>query len=314
MRPRMTPAAIEIESLTHCYGRRTALDNVSFRVDPGHTLALLGPNGGGKTTLFRILATLLQPTRGRACVCGHDVAADAPAVRRSIGVTFQSPSLDPKLTVRENLRLHGNLYGLRGTTLARRIHELAAAFGLADRAAERCQTLSGGLRRRVELAKALLHDPRVLLLDEPSTGLDPTARRELLQLLARLSDRGVTVFLTTHLMEEAENCRRVAVIDRGRLVAFDAPDALRAAVGGDVVVFETDAPQDLARHLGPPAVVEDGAVRVEHPAGHALAASVIDSFAGRVRAVHVRRPTLGDAFHRLTGHGLDDEPPPEHGP
>ncbi|MGH9788764.1 MAG: ABC transporter ATP-binding protein, partial [Candidatus Acidiferrales bacterium] len=201
--------AIEIENLSHAYGERVALRDVAFSVGRGELFGLLGPNGGGKTTLFKILATLLLPRGGHARVFGDDVAANPMAVRRRLGVVFQSSSLDPKLTVTENLRHQGHLYGLRGARLQARMEELLKRLGIADRRDERAEKLSGGLRRRVEIAKGLLHQPEVLLLDEPSTGLDAGARRDLRLYLRQLCDQdGVTVFLTTHFMDEAESCDR----------------------------------------------------------------------------------------------------------
>ncbi len=301
----MSPSAIEVDHLSHRYGSRVALNDVTLNVPAGKVAALLGPNGGGKTTLFKILATLMRPSDGTARLCGHDVRTAAGAVRRCIGVTFQSPSLDLKLTVRENLKVNGHLYGLRGAALRERIDALLAEFRIADRARDFCEVLSGGLRRRVEIAKALMHAPAVLLLDEPSTGLDPAARCELSELFRRLAAGGVTVFLTTHLMEEAEPCDAVAIIDAGRLVAMDAPEVLCRSIGGDVITFETDAPQELARHIGSGAVVAGGTVRVEHEAGHRFAAETIESWQGRIQAVHVGRPTLADVFMQATGRSLE---------
>ncbi|MGH7893527.1 MAG: ABC transporter ATP-binding protein, partial [Candidatus Binatia bacterium] len=233
----MNPRVIEVEGLRKRYGDREALSGLTFDVGRGELFALLGPNGGGKSTLFRILATILPPSEGTARVAGFDVRTAPQEVRRHIGVVFQHASVDGKLTVEENLRHQGHLYGLRGRDLAGRIAGLLERFGLTERRRELVERLSGGLARRAELAKGLLPRPSVLLLDEPSTGLDPGARRDLLQYLRRLRDEdGMTVVITTHYLEEAERCDRVGVIDRGRLVALDAPAALTAAVGGDVVV------------------------------------------------------------------------------
>ena len=213
----MNDAAVEVEDLRRSYGSREALAGLSFDVRRGELFALLGPNGGGKSTLFKILTTLLPPSAGTARVCGHDVRTAQREVRRHIGVVFQHPSVDGKLTIEENLRHHGHLYGLSGAPLKARITELLDRFGLVDRKDELVERLSGGLARRAELAKGLLPRPTVLLLDEPSTGLDPGARRDLLQYLRRLrDDDGMTVVLTTHYLEEAERCDRVGVIDRGR--------------------------------------------------------------------------------------------------
>src|SRR5579872_6958724 len=202
-------AVISVQNLVHKYENRTALNGVSFDVRAAELFGLLGPNGSGKTTLFRILSTLMIPTGGRAIVMGCDAAQDPASLRRQIGVVFQAQSVDPKLTAYENLWHQGHLYGLRGPSLKKRIGEILARVGLSDRAKERVETFSGGMQRRIELAKGLLHHPAVLLLDEPTTGLDPGARRDLWQYLQILRDEEhVSVLVTTHLMEEAERCDR----------------------------------------------------------------------------------------------------------
>jgi ABC-2 type transport system ATP-binding protein len=225
-------SALTTNRLTHRYGDRVALDQVCLRVNAREIFGLLVPNGGGKTTLFRILSTLVRPTAGSASILGLDLARDTGAIRRRLGVVFQAPSLDKKLTVRENLAHQGHLYGLSGKSLGERIDHLLLEFNLCDRTRDLVETLSGGLQRRVEIAKCLLHRPEILLLDEPSTGLDPGARIDLWQTLYPLRDQqDVTVLLTTHLMEEAERCDRVAIIDRGKIVAEGAPEELRSAIG-----------------------------------------------------------------------------------
>ncbi|MFQ5663578.1 MAG: ABC transporter ATP-binding protein, partial [Terriglobia bacterium] len=230
----MSPTpAIEVDQLTHAYGARTALQEVTCTVPPGEIFGLLGPNGSGKTTLFRILATLLSPTGGRARIFGDDVTQHPLAVRRRIGVVFQSPSLDGKLTAAENLRHQGHLYGLHGKELRHQVDEMLARINLADRRDERVEKLSGGLRRRLEIAKGLLHRPQLMLLDEPSAGLDAGARRDLRVYLRQLRDlHGVTVFLTTHLMDEAESSDRLGILDPGRLVGLGSPEALKKKIGG----------------------------------------------------------------------------------
>lgn len=305
----MKGAAIDIQNISHSYGERRALHEVCFDVQPAETFALLGPNGGGKTTLLRILTTLMKPTSGTALILGDDVASDPQAVRRHIGVTFQSPSLDAKLTVRENLICHGHLYGMRGGSLRRRVDEVLGWLNVFDRVSDFVSVLSGGLQRRVEIAKSLLHEPKVLMLDEPGTGLDPGARRDLREIFSRLTDDGVTVFLTTHLMEEAEPCSRVAILEHGKLVAIGTPAELRGSIGGDVIQFETKDAEALRAHLGDGAVVYDGLVRVEREAGHKLVASVMEAFNGHITAVHVTKPTLGDVFLDRTGHDLSKDPP-----
>jgi len=302
-------AAVEVDDLRRSYGSREALAGLSFSVRRGELFALLGPNGGGKSTLFKILTTLLPPSAGTARVCGHDVRTAQREVRRHIGVVFQHPSVDGKLTIEVNLRHQGHLYGLSGAGLKARIAELLDRFGLADRKDELVERLSGGLARRAELAKGLLPRPSVLLLDEPSTGLDPGARRDLLQYLRRLrDDDGMTVVLTTHYLEEAERCDRVGVIDRGRLVALDAPNALTASVGGDVVVVQpTDLDALRAKVLqkfGLEGVRVDGTLRLEHARGHELVRDLVDAFPDDVHSITFGKPTLEDVFVRLTGRRL----------
>jgi len=239
--PRTHPSAggaVVASELSRTYGDRRALDGVSLSVAKGETFALLGPNGGGKTTLFHILATLLPPSGGTFSIDGLSPARELRDVRRRLGVVFQSPSVDRKLTARENLLYGAALHGL-GTAAARsRADELLLRLGILDRAADPVERLSGGLMRRVEIAKALLHAPSVLLLDEPSTGLDPGARRDLRALLAELARGGTTVLLTTHLFEEADAADRIGILDRGRLVAIGPPEDLKARVGGEVIAVE----------------------------------------------------------------------------
>jgi ABC-2 type transport system ATP-binding protein len=304
---------IEIRSLSHRYDEREALRDVSFDVAAGSVFALLGPNGGGKSTLFRILTTLLTPTAGQAAVHGFDVVRDRAEVRRRIGVVFQSPSLDGKLTVAENLTHQGHLYGLSGSLLRERAAAAAERMHVADRAGDRVDTLSGGLKRRVELAKCLLHRPPVLLLDEPSTGLDPGARSDMMEHLLQLAQGdGVTVLLTTHLMDEADRCDRVAILDEGRLVALDSPSILKSTVGGDVLTLESaEAPAlaaEVSARLGCAATAHDGAVRIEHRDAAGLLPGLFAAYPGRIDRVTLGRPTLDDVFLDLTG------PPPAVGP
>jgi ABC-2 type transport system ATP-binding protein len=298
---------IETEGLVRAYGDRRALDGVTFDVRAGEIFGLLGPNGGGKTTLFRILSTLLRPTAGRARVLGHDAVTEAAAVRRGIGVVFQSPSLDRKLTAFENLYYQAQIHGFSFAETRVRAREMLARVGLADRAGEVVEKLSGGMRRRVEIAKGMLHRPKLLLLDEPSTGLDPGGRRDLWTYLAGIRDAdGVTSLVTTHLMEEAERCDRVLILDRGRVVALGAPAELVAQVGGDVLTLDARAPEALAAEIGArlglAASVLEGRVRIEQAAGHELIPRLVQAFPGRIDAVRLGRPTLEDVFVTRTGH------------
>ncbi len=302
--------AIEIANLKHSYGSRVALDGVSMRVEAGQMFALLGPNGSGKTTLFRILSTLIEVPDGIVSIFGQDVALHRDEVRREIGVVFQSPSLDKQLTAEENLRHHGHLYGLQGKELSNRIDEALTRLNLNDRRHERVVGFSGGMRRRVELAKGLLSRPRLLILDEPSTGLDPTARIDLWNYLAEVRGRDrVTVLVTTHLMDEADRCDRVVILDHGKTLANDTPAALKSGAGGDIVTLQvTDAnaaKSILKDKLDLEVAIVDGALRVERPKGHELVPLLVEALAGMVTSVTVGRPTLEDAFVRLTGRHFE---------
>ena len=301
-------AVISLDHVVHRYENRSALNGVSFDVRPAELFGLLGPNGSGKTTLFRILSTLMVPTAGRAVVMGCDASQDAARLRWQIGVVFQAQSLDPKLTAYENLWHQGHLYGLRGTGLNTRISEMLTRVGLADRAEERVETFSGGMQRRIELAKGLLHRPGVLLLDEPTTGLDPGARRDLWQYLQTLRDEEhVSVLVTTHLMEEAERCDRLAILNEGNLVALGTPAELKSEIGGDVVLLE--AAHDAARladniraRFPVHTTVIDNQVRIEREGGHRFVTDVVEAFPGEIQAISVSKPALEDVFIRRTGH------------
>ncbi len=304
---------IQIGNLRHFYGDRPALDGVSFDVQAAEIFGLLGPNGSGKTTMFRILSTLMLPSGGTARIHGHDLADDPSAVRREIGVVFQATSIDVKLTAEENLRHVGHLYGLRGAALEARIREMLGRVGLADRARERAETFSGGMQRRLELAKGLLHHPSVLLLDEPTTGLDPGARRDLWQYLALLRDQErVTVIVTTHLMEEAERCDRLAILSHGKLVAIGTPTELKREIGGDVILLETrQSPEAFAAQIvqrfGLPAQVVGEKVRLETQHGHRFVTAVMEAFPGEIESISVSKPNLEDVFIHRTGHRFWNE-------
>ncbi len=300
-------AAISVSRLVHRYGERQALADLDLEVHRGEIFALLGPNGGGKTTLFRLLSTLIPLQSGRIEVLGFDVSRQTAEVRGRIGVVFQAPSLDKKLTVAENLRHQGHLYGMSGASLRRRQDEMLARLGLSDRRHELVETLSGGMRRRVELAKGMLHEPELLLLDEPSTGLDPGARSDLWDYLRQVrAEDGVTVVLTTHLLEEAEKADRLAILNAGSLVALDTPDALRASVGGDSLTIESEQPAELAaaiqERFAYPAAVIDGSVRLERPEAPQLVAQLFEAFPGRIQSITLGKPTLEDVFIARTGH------------
>jgi ABC-2 type transport system ATP-binding protein len=301
------PAVISVQDVVHRYGERAALNGVSFDVRPAELFGLLGPNGSGKTTLFRILSTLMIPEGGHATIMGFDVARDPTNLRRQIGVVFQAQSIDVKLTAAENLWHQGHLYGLHGASLKSRITEMLGRVGLSDRAKEKAETFSGGMQRRLELAKGLLHHPSVLLLDEPTTGLDPGARRDLWQYLAVLRDEErVTVIVTTHLMEEAERCDRLAILNEGKVVALGTPDDLKHEIGGDVIVLDTKNPDELAERIRArfdlEAQVLQAQVRIERENGHRFITDLVEAFPGEIEAISVSKPTLEDVFIRRTGH------------
>jgi len=301
---------IQVENLVHQYGDRVALAKIGFEVRQGEIFGLLGPNGGGKSTLFRILSTMMVPTAGRAVIAGHDVVREPAAVRRKVGVVFQTQSLDKALTVEENLRAQGHLHGLSGATLRDRIESAMRRLGLEDRHRDLVETLSGGLRRRVEIAKALLHRPQVLLMDEASTGLDPSARRDLSRHVEALRrEEGVTILLTSHIMEEAERCDRLVLLHQGRIVAQGSPAELRSGIGGDVVILESaDAPAlaaGIQQRFGVQPTSQDGHVRIEIPNGHRFITDVVEAFPGAIESVGLHKPTLEDVFVRETGAGIE---------
>jgi ABC-2 type transport system ATP-binding protein len=300
---------VSVENLTHRYGDRVALSGVSFTVPEGEIFGLLGPNGGGKSTLFRILSTLMAPSEGRASICGHDVVREPGEVRRRIGVVFQSQSLDKKLTVEENLRGQGHLHGMSGTALRERIEKVLGRLGLTDRRKDLVEILSGGLRRRVEIAKGLLHKPQVVLMDEASTGLDPGARRELWQYNLELREReGVTVLLTSHILDEADRCDRLVLVHEGRVVSQGTPAELKAKIGGDVVILESaDLPglgQKIEARFQVRPVSANGTLRVEIANGHRFITEVVEAFPGMIESVGLHKPTLEDVFLQETGAAL----------
>jgi ABC-2 type transport system ATP-binding protein len=305
---------ITIDNLTHRYAAdRIALDAISLDVNEGEIFGFLGPNGSGKTTLFRILSTLVPPQSGRVTVLGHDLAASRDAFRREIGVVFQSPSLDKQLTAEENLRHHGHLYGLRGAELRTRIDAMLPRFGLADRRHELVKNFSGGLKRRVELAKGLLTSPRILLMDEPSTGLDPTARIEMWRSLTETRQRdNVTILFTTHLMDEGDRCDRLAIMDRGRIVAAGTPGQLKERIGGDVITLTSNDPAALrdaiSRRFTDVAVEQvNGSLRIERHRAHEFVPQLVEAAPRMIESVSIGKPTLEDVFIHVTGHGFKDQ-------
>ena len=311
-----TAAAVQVLNLTHNYGDRRALNGVSFEVQRGEIFALLGPNGGGKTTLFKILSTALTPSGGTAKIMDFDIRTAANDVRRRIGIVFQNPSLDKKLTVLENLRYHGQLYGLRGAALTDRVNEMMDRLMISDRAANLVETLSGGLARRVELAKGLLHRPEVLILDEPSVGLDPGARRDLWLYLQKLREKeNVTILVTTHLVDEGDRSDHVLVLNLGQVVALGTPESLKREIGGDVISITTRDAEKLSaailQKFSVRPTIVNGTLRVEKEQGHTFISHVVDAFPEMVDAVSLSKPTLEDVFIARTGHRFwEDQPQP----
>jgi ABC-2 type transport system ATP-binding protein len=305
---------IHIEDLTHVYpgGRRqpprTAVSALTLHIPDGRFTILSGPNGSGKSTLFRILCGLARPSRGRVLIGGHDLLADPAPARALMGVVFQSPAVDKHLGVRENLAIHGALHGLRGAAFRARLDEALAWTDLAGRVGDRVETLSGGLARQVELAKCLLTRPRLLLLDEPTTGLDPASRRAFLDALGRLRrDLGMTVLMTSHIFSEAEDVDSVAIMANGRLLAHDTPQALRDRLKGDVLVIDSPDPDTLAARLrddlGVAAMRHGDELRVDDPPDAdavILLERVLADYRRLVRGITVKRPALEDVFIHVT--------------
>jgi ABC-2 type transport system ATP-binding protein len=306
----MTVPFLRLDGLTRRFGARTAVDGLTLEIARGEVFGFLGPNGAGKSTTFHLLTGLLAADGGRLLVDGEPISPSDARLRRRLGVVFQEPSLDDKLTGRENLQLGAALYGLLGRAAARRIDELLGLVELSDRAGEPVERYSGGMRRRLEIARVLLHDPDILIMDEPSRGIDQTTQRRIwAQLDERVAARRLTILLTTHQPDEAEHCHRLAVLDQGRVIACDTVEALKQKVGGDVITVEGEAPEEIAAHLvaalGLAPRIVDGRVTLEVPAGHQLIPRLVEQFApGRLAAVGLRRPTLGDVFVHLTGRGL----------
>ncbi len=310
--------AIEADGLVRKFGDLVAVDSVTFDVEQGEIFGFLGPNGAGKTTTINMLCTLLRPTAGTATVNGYDVARQPNEVRQSIGLVFQDPSLDDQLTAMENLRFHALLYDVPRDVFARRAPEVLTLAELTDRANSLVRTFSGGMKRRLEIARGLLHHPRVLFLDEPTLGLDPQTRRHIWEYVLALREReGVTIFLTTHYMEEAEHTDRIAIIDHGKIVALDTPEALKSLVGGDVIRLRTSNDEMAAARLRETLSTEprhDGqALILEIPHGDQAIPQVIQMLSNGagpaidVFSINLRRPTLEDVFIKLTGHAIREE-------
>ena len=305
------PAAIEVRGLVKKYDQVEAVRGVEFEVAAGEVFGFLGPNGAGKTTTINMLCTLVKPTAGSASVAGHDVVHERDDVRRNIGLVFQDPTLDNYLTAVQNLRLHAELYGLQRDVVAPRMRQVLEMVGLWERKDAPVGTFSGGMRRRLEIARGMMHSPRVLFLDEPTIGLDPQTRRSIWTYIAELKEREeITIFMTTHYMDEAEWCDRIAIMDNGQIVALDAPDTLKAQVGTDRVMIHTDdddaAIAALSERFGIDARIAEGAVTFGVPGGEEFVPRLFADLGVPIKAVNVSRPTLDDVFMSYTGTTIRD--------
>jgi ABC-2 type transport system ATP-binding protein len=304
-------AVITVSGLTKQYGEVQAVRGIDFEVTRGETFGFLGPNGAGKTTTIKILCTLANATSGTARVAGHDTATERDAVRRNIGLVFQDTTLDTYLTAEQNLRFHAELYGVPRAAVAPRMRQVMDMVGLWDRKDSLVSTYSGGMQRRLEIARGLLHAPHVLFLDEPTVGLDPQTRSSIWNYINDLKRReDITIFLTTHYMDEAENCDRIAIIDHGKIVAIDTPEALKASVGKDRVQIHTAddnaAISALAETFGLEAAMREGAVTFSVASGEQFVPRLFAEFSVPIRSVSVSRPSLDDVFMSYTGTTIRD--------
>ena len=301
---------IVVEGLGRDFGKLTAVHAVDFAVRRREIFGFLGPNGAGKTTTINMLATLLKPTRGRAELAGHDIVKQPMQVRQSIGMVFQDPSVDGRLTADENLQFHAMIYNVPARIRRERMDQVLGIVGLTDRRKSLVRTFSGGMRRRLEIARGLLHHPTVLFLDEPTAGLDPQTRSAMWGHIRRLRDEvGITIFMTTHYMDEAENCDRIAVIDHGEIQALDTPAALKRLIGGDKVIVSGDKElqQDISAKYGLKVQEVDGELHFQVERGAEFVPRLAADFAGRIRSLQVKQPSLDDVFLHLTGHAIREE-------
>jgi ABC-2 type transport system ATP-binding protein len=305
------PSAIEVQDLVKTYGELQAVRGVSFTVARGEVFGFLGPNGAGKSTTINMLCTLARPTCGTARVSGFDVVAERDDVRRHIGLVFQDQTLDVHLTAEQNLRLHAELYGIDAGVVPARMRQMLEMVDLWDRRDQRVLTYSGGMRRRLEIARGLMHSPRVLFLDEPTIGLDPQTRSSIWRYIRALQEtEGTTIFMTTHYMDEAELCDRIAIMDHGEIVVLDSPEALKASVGADRVVLGTSddgaALAVLRDRFDPEATMAEGAVTFHVASGEEFVPRLFAELGVGIRSVAVSRPTLDDVFMRYTGSTIRD--------
>jgi ABC-2 type transport system ATP-binding protein len=306
-----TTEAVSVEGLVKRYGEIEAVRGIDFAVAAGETFGFLGPNGAGKSTTINILCTLVRPSAGDAFVAGHDVVRERDQVRRNIGLVFQDTTLDGYLTAEQNLRLHAELYGMARGAVSERLQQVMEMVGLWERRSSLVGTFSGGMKRRLEIARGLLHSPRVLFLDEPTVGLDPQTRSSIWSYISELKrDEDITIFLTTHYMDEAEYCDRIAIMDRGTIVALDTPEALKASVGKDRVQIQTGddeaAIAALHERFDIDAVLAEGAVTFGVPKGEEFVPRLFAELGQPIRSVSVSRPSLDDVFMSYTGTTIRD--------
>ncbi|TDE30038.1 ATP-binding cassette domain-containing protein [Actinomadura sp. 6K520] len=303
--------AVEVDGLSKRFGDVEAVRGIEFTVRPGEIFGFLGPNGAGKSTTINMLCTLLRPSGGRALVAGHDVVRERDAVRRNIGLVFQDTTLDGYLSGEQNLRFHAELYGVPRPVVGERMRQVLEMVGLWDRRGDLVQNYSGGMKRRLEIARGLLHSPRVLFLDEPTVGLDPQTRASIWDYIRQLKDaEEITIFMTTHYMDEAEFCDRIAIMDSGTIVALDTPESLKAGIGEDRIRIQTSddeaAIAALEKRFGLPAVVSEGAVTFSVAAGEEFVPRLFAELGVPIRSVHVSRPSLDDVFMSFTGTTIRD--------
>jgi ABC-2 type transport system ATP-binding protein len=305
------PSAISVRALRKSFGEFEAVRGVEFEVASGEVFGFLGPNGAGKTTTINMLCTLTRPSGGSAAVAGHDVVAERDEVRRHIGLVFQDPTLDGYLTAAQNLRLHAELYGVERSSVVPRMRQVLEMVGLWERRDAQVLTFSGGMRRRLEIARGLMHSPRVLFLDEPTIGLDPQTRSSIWGYIRQLQEsEEITIFMTTHYMDEAEFCGRIAIMDHGEIVALDTPQALKEAVGADRIRIETDddgaAIEAIGEAFGLEATISEGAVSFAVSDGEEFVPRLFAELGVPIRSVSLSRPTLDDVFMSHTGTTIRD--------
>jgi ABC-2 type transport system ATP-binding protein len=305
------PAAVTVRGLQKRYGEVEAVAGIDFDVAAGEIFGFLGPNGAGKSTTIGMLCTLVRPTGGKATVAGHDVVAERDEVRRNIGLVFQDTTLDGYLSAEQNLRLHAELYGVPKAVVPDRMRQVLDMVGLWERRSSRVMTFSGGMKRRLEIARGLLHSPRVLFLDEPTVGLDPQTRSSIWGYIRELKAReDITIFLTTHYMDEAEYCDRIAIMDRGQIIVLDTPEALKASVGRDRVMIGTEdddvAIAALRERFGLEATVHEGLVTIAVESGGEFVPRLFAGLGVPIKSVSVSRPSLDDVFMSYTGSTIRD--------